>query len=36
MHAHLNNETDAEADTPERVLVEDDIKEAGPAKPMRI
>ena len=34
MHAHLNNETDAEADTPEQVLVEDEIKDAGPAKPV--
>jgi aerobic C4-dicarboxylate transport protein len=34
MHAHLNNETEAEADTPERVLVEDEIKEVGPAKPV--
>jgi aerobic C4-dicarboxylate transport protein len=34
MHAHLNNETDAEADTPEQVLVEDEIKEAGAAKPV--
>jgi len=34
MHAHLNKETDAEADTPEQVLVEDEIKDAGPAKPV--
>ena len=33
MQAHLNQETDAEADTPERVLVEDDIKAAGPPRP---
>jgi aerobic C4-dicarboxylate transport protein len=34
MHAQLNNETEAEADTPEQVLVEDEIKAAGPARPM--
>jgi aerobic C4-dicarboxylate transport protein len=34
MNAHLNNETDAEADMPEGVLVDDEIKAAGPAKPM--
>ena len=34
MNAHLNNETEAEADTPEQVLVEDDIKEAGPPRPV--
>jgi aerobic C4-dicarboxylate transport protein len=34
MKAHLNNETEAEADTPEQVLVEDDIKEAGPPRPV--
>jgi aerobic C4-dicarboxylate transport protein len=34
MRAHLNNETEAEADTPEQVLVEDDIKAAGPPKPI--
>src|SRR3954462_3598451 len=34
MNAHLNNETEAEADTPEQVLVEDEIEAAGPAKPM--
>ena len=34
MHAQLNNETEAEADTPEQVLVDDEIKEAGPAKPV--
>jgi aerobic C4-dicarboxylate transport protein len=33
MHAHLNRETDAEADTPEQVLVEDEIKAAGAPKP---
>ena len=36
MHAHLNNETDAEADTPEKVMVADDIKAGGPPKPVRI
>ena len=34
MNMHLNNETEAEADTPEQVLVEDEIEAAGPAKPM--
>jgi aerobic C4-dicarboxylate transport protein len=34
MNKHLNNETEAEADTPEQVLVEDEIEAAGPAKPM--
>jgi aerobic C4-dicarboxylate transport protein len=34
MRKHLNNETEAEADTPEQVLVEDDITAAGPPKPM--
>ena len=34
MHAHLNNETEAEANVPEQVLVEDDIAQAGPPKPM--
>src|SRR5262252_188802 len=34
MRSHLNQETEAEADTPEQVLVEDEIKAAGPAKPM--
>jgi len=34
MNAHLNNETEAEADTPEQVLVEDEIEATGPAKPM--
>ena len=34
MRAHLNNETEAEADMPEQVLVEDDIKAAGPPKPI--
>jgi aerobic C4-dicarboxylate transport protein len=29
MHAHLNRETDAEADTPEEVLVEDEIAAVG-------
>jgi aerobic C4-dicarboxylate transport protein len=33
MHAHLNRETEAEADTPEQVLVEDEIKAAGAPKP---
>ena len=36
MHAHLNNETDAEADTPEQVMVADDIKAGGPPKPVRL
>ena len=34
MKAHLNNETEAEADTPEQVLVEDEIDATGPAKPI--
>jgi aerobic C4-dicarboxylate transport protein len=34
MQAHLNNETQAEADVPERVLVKDEIEAAGPAKPV--
>ena len=34
MRAHLNNETEAEANVPEQVLVEDDIAQAGPPKPM--
>jgi hypothetical protein len=34
MRAHLNNETDAEADTPEHVLVEDEITAAGTPKPV--
>jgi aerobic C4-dicarboxylate transport protein len=34
MRAHLNNETEAEANVPEQVLVEDDIAEKGPAKPV--
>jgi aerobic C4-dicarboxylate transport protein len=33
MQAHLNRETEAEADTPEQVLVEDEIKAAGVPKP---
>jgi aerobic C4-dicarboxylate transport protein len=33
MQAHLNRETEAEADTPEQVLVEDEIKAAGAPKP---
>ncbi len=34
MRAHLNNETEAEASVPEKVLVEDDIAQAGPPKPV--
>ena len=34
MQSHLNQETEAEADTPEQVLVEDEIKAAGPPKPV--
>ena len=34
MRAHLDNETEAEADAPEQVLVEDDIKAGGPPKPI--
>ncbi len=34
MQAHLNRETDAEADTPERVLVEDEIRAAGAPRPV--
>src|SRR3954463_4312018 len=34
MNAHLNNETEAEASMPEKVLVEDDIKDAGSPKPV--
>src|SRR6187399_621133 len=33
MHSHLNQETEAEADIPEEVLVEDEIKAAGAPKP---
>src|SRR5438046_7029662 len=33
MRAHLNNETEAEAEMPEQVLVEDEIKAAGPPHP---
>ena len=32
MRSHLNQETEAEADTPEQVLVEDEIKAAGAAQ----
>ena len=36
MHAHLNNETEAEADDPEAVLVEEDLQqEAGGLGPRR-
>jgi aerobic C4-dicarboxylate transport protein len=34
MRSHLNQETEAEADTPEQVLVEDEIKAAGALKPV--
>ncbi|HWP15816.1 MAG TPA: dicarboxylate/amino acid:cation symporter [Xanthobacteraceae bacterium] len=34
MRAHLDNETDAEADTPSKVLVEEEIRAAGPPKPI--
>jgi len=34
MHAHLDRETDAEADAPEEVLVEDEITAAGKPKPL--
>jgi aerobic C4-dicarboxylate transport protein len=34
MRAHLNNETQDEADTPEHVLVDDEIAAAGPGKPI--
>ena len=34
MQFHLNQETEAEADTPEQVLVEDEVKAAGPPKPV--
>jgi aerobic C4-dicarboxylate transport protein len=34
MRRHLNQETEEEADTPEQVLVEDEIKAAGPPKPV--
>ncbi|MBV8164977.1 MAG: cation:dicarboxylase symporter family transporter, partial [Candidatus Eremiobacteraeota bacterium] len=34
MQSHLNQETQAEADTPEQVLVEDEVKAAGPPKPV--
>jgi aerobic C4-dicarboxylate transport protein len=33
MRRHLDGETDAEADTPEEVMVEDEIKAAGAPKP---
>jgi aerobic C4-dicarboxylate transport protein len=36
MHSHLNQETDAEADTPEQVLVEDEINAAGAPKPVTL
>ena len=36
MRAHLNKETDTEADTPEQVLVEDEITGAGKPKPVRM
>jgi aerobic C4-dicarboxylate transport protein len=36
MRAHLDKETDAEADTPEEVLVDDDIAAAGKPKPVRM
>jgi len=36
MHAHLDKETDVEADTPEEVLVEDEITAAGKPKPLRM
>jgi hypothetical protein len=34
MRAHLDNETEAEANVPEQVLVDDDIKAAGPPRPI--
>jgi hypothetical protein len=34
MRRHLNQETEEEANTPEQVLVEDEIKAAGPPKPV--
>jgi len=34
MQCHLNPETETEADTPEQVLVEDEVKAAGPPKPV--
>jgi aerobic C4-dicarboxylate transport protein len=34
MRAHLNNETETEANMPEQVLVDDEIQAAGPARPM--
>src|SRR5882724_4184940 len=34
MRSHLNQETEAEADAPEEVLVDDEIQAAGPARPM--
>ena len=34
MRRHLDQETEAEADTPEEVMVEDEIKAAGPPKPV--
>src|SRR3954449_2223605 len=34
MHAHLNQETEAEADSPEQVLVEDEITASGALKPV--
>ena len=34
MRSHLDQETEAEADTPEEVLVEDEIKAAGAPKPV--
>ena len=34
MRSHLDQETEAEADTPEEVLVDDEIKAAGAPKPV--
>jgi len=36
LKAHLDRETDAEADTPETVMVEDEIKAAGPPQPVKM
>ena len=36
MQRHLNNETTAEAESPEQVLVEDEIRAAGAMKPLKM
>ena len=36
MQQHLNRETVEEAEHPEQVLIEDEVKAAGPLKPLQI